>query len=92
MAVGLVSGLRKVDWRAATALGAFLAAAVYTYPEMTAFVGLGTALSLARRASADPSPWPWVVSTSAAVVLAALLLLPAWRDLAWFISNQVAAA
>jgi hypothetical protein len=92
MTVGLVSGLQTVDWRTATALGAFLAAAVYTYPEMAAFVGLGTALSLARRASADPRPWPWVVSTSAAVVVAALLLLPAWRDLAWFISNQLTAA
>ena len=92
MMIGLVAGLQTVDWRAAIALGAFGAAAVYAYPEMAAFVGLGTALSLARRASVDARPWRLIAGASAAGVLAAVLLLPAWRDLAWFMSSQVGAA
>jgi hypothetical protein len=92
MTMGLVSGLQIVDGRAAIALGALLAAAVYSYPEMAAVVGLGTALSSTRRAWADPPARRFIVPASAAVAVAALLLLPAWRDLAWFVSSQIGAA
>ena len=92
MTMALVAGLQIVNWRGAIALGAFAAAAVYAYPEMAAFVGFGTALSLARRASVEARPWRLIAGASAACVLAAVLLLPAWRDLAWFISSQVDAA
>jgi hypothetical protein len=91
MMMGLVAGVTTVSWRAVIALGGLLAAMVYAYPEMAAFAGLGATASAAKRAF-DERSLRIVNVMGAAVVFAAVLILPAWRDLSWFLSNQIAAA
>jgi len=88
MTMGFLAGLEEPGWRAMLTLGLFLAAAVYTYPEMAAFAVLGAALACARRALAGMRPVAWVGMLAGGLITALLLLGPSVRDLVWFISIQ----
>ena len=93
--MGMAQALPRPDWRGAVTFGGVLAAAICTYPEMAAFVILGGALSIARRASAEAQPGTraaWLAVAAGGGAVAMLLLLPASSDLLWFLSNQFGAA
>jgi hypothetical protein len=88
MTMGLMAGLEAPNWRATVVLGLFLAAAIYTYPEMAIFTVIGAVLSSARRAYAGARPAAWIGMTVAGMGLAVILLIPNWRDLILFIGSQ----
>jgi hypothetical protein len=88
MVMGMAQALTRAGWRGAVAFGGVLAAAIYNYPEMAAFVMLGGALSIARRASADDQLRAWLAVAAGGGTAALLLLFPASRDLLWFMSSQ----
>lgn len=91
-ALGLLSGATAPNRRTAIALGLTAAANVYAYPELAAIVFFGLGLAMLTRAVED-GRWPaWIGCGVIILVLAVVLVLPARADLAWFVSNQIAAA
>ena len=91
-AIGIVTGIPRPTGRSTIVLGVTAAACLYGYPELAPVVFFGLGLAMLRRASADGHWVAWVGSGVILLGLAAVLVLPARSDLAWFISNQIAAA
>ena len=91
-AMSVLAAAERPGTSVAVLLGAVLAATLYTYPEMSVFVGFGLALAVACRATRDRLWMAWGKTCLLAGALAAILLIPGRADLAWFISNQLHAA
>ena len=87
--MGILGTLPRPDWRGLVSLGGVLAAAVYIYPEMAAFVLLGGALGVARRMWAGAEKGAWIGLAVGGGVVATLAVLPAASDLQWFVSSQL---
>ncbi len=91
-ALGIVTGGPTPTGRSTIVLGVTAAACVYAYPELASVVFFGLALAMLTRAVVDGHWVAWIGSGVAILVVAAVLVLPARGDLAWFISNQISAA
>jgi hypothetical protein len=66
-------------------LGAMLAAALYTYPELAPVIVVGATLAaLPRVVQAPGGRWTWLRGGVLIVMVAVLLLLPALKTLIWF--------
>lgn len=91
-AVGIITGIDRPTPRSAVLLGVTAAGCLYAYPEMAPVVFFGLGLAMLTRAMADGAWTTWMWSGVAIAVLAIVLLLPAWKDVAWFTSNQLSAA
>ena len=89
VAMSVLAAAERPGTSVAVLLGAVLAATLYTYPEMSVFVGFGLALAVACRATQDRLWMAWGKTCLLAGALAALLLIPGRADLAWFISSQL---
>lgn len=92
LAMAVIRRIAGPDWRSSVTLGAILAAAIYGYPELAAFVAIGAALAVLVRAFHDGRWLAWVGWGAGAAGLAFVLLLPGLSDLRWFISSQIRGA
>ena len=88
-AMSVVAAAERPGTPVAVLLGAIVAATLYTYPEMSPFVGFGLVLAVACRATRDRLWLAWGKTCLLAGGLAAFLLIPGRADLARFISIQL---
>ena len=74
-------------------LAGLSAAALYCYPEMALFILVGAGLLLLQRLSSKSKVIrEWLILLLGAAGLAAILVVPFAKDLAWFVMNQLNAA
>ena len=88
-AMSVVAAAERPGTSVTVLLGAVVAATVYSYPEMSPFVGFGLVLAVACRATRDRLWLAWGKTCVLAGALAAFLLIPGRADLARFISIQL---
>ena len=91
-AMSVVAAAERPGTSVAVLLGALVAATLYTYPEMSPFVGFGLALAVACRAMRDRLWLAWGRTCLLSGALAALLLIPGRADLVWFFWLQLRGA
>ena len=88
-AMSVVAAAERPGTSVTVLLGAVVAATVYSYPEMSPFVGFGLVLAVACRATRDRLWLAWGRTCVLAGGLAAFLLIPGRANLARFISIQL---